>query len=97
MMKVKEVTALPRLLIGMTTLEYALQPMSEHSLKTSQEMLKQSWILVGQGMKNLLQLLLIHYSWQKMLLYYLPSVHILQSYSHKTDQFVAEFAPLECT
>ena len=97
MMKVKEVIALTQLLIGMTTLEYALQPMSEHSLKTSQEMLKQSWILVGQGVRNLLQLLLIHNSGQKMLLCYLPSGHILQSYLHKTDRFVAEFAPLEYT
>jgi len=79
----------------MTILEYVLQPMSEHSLKTSQEMLKQSWILAGQLVRNSVQLLLI--LGQEILLCYLPLVHILQSYLHRKDQFDAESGPLEYT
>lgn len=84
-------------LVGMTTLEYASQLMNGHSLETSQEMLKQSLILVGQQERNLAKLLMIQCSDQMMMLCDLPLGHTLLWYLHKRYRFDVVFAPLEYT
>lgn len=80
-----------------TSLEYAWQLMSEHSLKISQEMLKQSSILVGQQERNLAKLQMIQCSGQMMMLCDLPLGHTLPWYLHKRCRFDVAFASLEYT
>jgi hypothetical protein len=80
-----------------TSLECALRLTSGHSSKTSQEMLKQSSILVGQQERNLAKLLMIQSSGQMTMLCDLPLGHTLLSCLHKRYRFDVVFAPLGYT